>query len=298
MILSRSGLVIGGAVLLAFVLSPIGCSSADGFVDDAPDAARPAQAKEGGPGPAAEDTCPYSGEPVDVSPFAKCKDGGRCIPTGAIPEKERSRLSPCPSGFCVPEKIIVAGGVYLPTACHGLAGGEGRCISTVFPDVEQEKDSLPRDVCDANERCSPCYNPVDGTDTGACRSVPCDRPKEARTVFGGCCKSNGVDRGRCIPESAMPPDGKKGLEKKECESGALCVPNELVTNAPTSPCEAKPLTGVITGKYTGVCLSDCIPRDFLGQIGTAQGNCASGFFCAPCKDPLTAKATGAPGCPP
>src|SRR5687767_2588941 len=48
-------------------------------------------AGEGGGG----DTCPYTGTPIDVSPFAKCRDTGRCIPEALIPADQKGRLAGC-----------------------------------------------------------------------------------------------------------------------------------------------------------------------------------------------------------
>jgi hypothetical protein len=92
----------------------------------------------------------------------------------------------------------------------------------------------------------------------------------------------------------IPADEQKNLSVDSCEKGkAFCVPSEqLAQNYVPPKCQASS----ITGQYDGVCISECIPRDFLGQIGTAKGNCADGYFCAPCKKPFTGEPTGAPGC--
>jgi hypothetical protein len=252
----------------------------------------------GSANPPSPDTCPYSGKPIDVSGMKPCMDGGRCVPGAAIPVNERGRLAECPGGYCVAEKIIVNKGNYVPKACKSLVEGEGRCTSLVFPDLAKQKDSLPRDVCDANERCAPCFDPVTGKETGACRSVSCDAPTTTAKVFPSCCSKNGVSRGRCVDKVTMPPEAAKGLAQRECADTAMCVPDEFLANTPAASCRASALTGILFGAYDGVCLSDCIPRDFLGQIGTARGSCQDGFFCAPCKNPLDGKPTGAPGCAP
>jgi hypothetical protein len=252
--------------------------------------------KKDGAGGAEPDKCPYDGPPIDVSPFPTCGDGGRCVPKGTIPEKERSRLAECPSGYCVPEKIIKSKGGAIPTACHGLAGAEGRCYSVVFPDIDKNKDHLPIDVCDKNERCVPCYDPVTGEETPVCHQVACDAPKEKKVVFGDCCGKPGATRGRCVPKSTMSADEASHLAQKECaDKTDVCVPNEQLKDGYVPP---KCTATALIGKYDGVCFSDCIPRDFFASIGTAKGSCGDGFFCAPCKNPLTGKSTGAPGCGP
>ena len=48
------------------------------------------------------------------------------------------------------------------------------------------------------------------------------------------------------------------------------------------------------GGYAGVCLPLClnIPMSFMLD----QADCAESYVCAPCSNPLTGEATGAPGC--
>jgi hypothetical protein len=66
----------------------------------------------------------------------------------------------------------------------------------------------------------------------------------------------------------------------------------IATFKPTT-CTA---TGFLVGAYTGVCLSSCLSFGIQG-IALAQGSCDSVHTCAPCKNPLSGAATGAPGCP-
>lgn len=248
-----------------------------------------AGAKADAAAPGAEDSCPYTGPPVDTSGFPVCLGTGRCIPEGIIPEKERARLARCEDGFCVPEKIIAAQGNYLPKSCKTL-GGEGRCLSRVFPDIEAQKDRLPQDVCEESERCAPCFDPLTGAETGACRTVKCDAPKGVAEPFAKCC----TDRGRCVPKSIMPKEALESLERKQCEEGDLCVPEETMKEPFVPPkCTASSLIG----DYSGVCISDCVKRDFLASLATAKGTCTEGHFCAPCTNPLSGEPTGAPGCP-
>ena len=123
--------------------------------------------------------------------------------------------------------------------------------------------------------------------------MSCDSPKKAKVVFSNCCNENGTSRGRCLPTALVGADAAN-LATKECKQGQeVCVPSEtLAPNYVPPACKA---SGLI-GDYDGVCISDCVPLDFLGDISTDQGNCAKGFFCAPCTNPLTGAPTGAPGC--
>ena len=280
----------------------VACSAPpiDATLDQAPDrdttAAKAPTTPAASGAPQATNKCPYDGPPVDVSGFPACRSRGRCIPEGIIPADQRARLAKCDGGFCVPEKIIAAAGNLLPKSCRSIGDGEGRCVSTVFPDIDAQKESLPKDTCDEDERCAPCFDPTNGKETGACRSVSCDAPKEPAKTFGACCEQNGKPKGRCLPVSLIPDDDEKGLEAKECAKGAeLCVPEEtLAAGWKPAPCSASS----ILGKYDGVCISTCVKRDFLAKIGTAKGTCDDEHLCAPCKNPLDGKPTGAPGCPP
>jgi hypothetical protein len=257
----------------------------------------PAPAKPPTPAPSGP-TCPYTGAPFDVSAFPACLDGGRCIPEKAIPPDQlafTSRLAKCPAGFCVPEKIVATQNNGLPKSCQSLAGIEGRCTSLVFPDLAAQKDQLPQDACDANERCAPCFDFL-GKDTGACRSVSCDAPKTTAKPFPTCCATGGTDLGVCVPKASLPTVAASGLGQKECATATdLCVPQQELDPKFVHPaCKASSLVGT----YDGVCISNCVNKDFLTNLGTARGNCSAETFCAPCKNPLTGASTGAPGCAP
>jgi hypothetical protein len=268
--------------------------------DDAEPKAKPTPAgkKPGAPPAPSAATCPFTGTPFDVSAFPTCLDGGRCIPEKAIPADQiefTSRLAKCPAGFCVPEKIVATQNMGLPKSCRSLAGTEGRCTSLVFPDLAAQKDTLPQDSCDANERCAPCFDFL-GKESGACRSVSCDAPKEPAKVFPTCCGTGGKSLGHCVPKASLPAVAASGLAQKECASATdLCIPDQEMDLAFVHPkCKASTLLGA----YDGVCISNCVNKDFLTELGTARGNCSAESFCAPCKNPLTGAPTGAPDCGP
>jgi hypothetical protein len=146
---------------------------------------------------------------------------------------------------------------------------------------------LPEDTCAASEKCTPCFDPIDGTATGAC-ALSCDPgPTQPAKPFAACCDN----RARCVPTTSIPADEQDQLKDDSCDDGSLCVPDELVDNAPTVACSA---TSFVIGDYTGVCLSTCLDFGFEG-IALAKGDCDSGFKCAPCE--TFGQPTGAPGCP-
>ena len=244
--------------------------------------------------------CPYTGPPLDVSKFPACRDGGRCIPKAMIPPgnlaQAQKELAECAGGFCAPEKSVKTQNLGLPTACKSIAAIEGRCISTVILQIDAQKDNLPQDACDANERCAPCFDPLTNAPTGACTQVSCDSAKTTPKPLAQCCATNGKNLGRCMPTASLPKIAASNLEQKECPSPAdSCIPAEELTAGFVNPkCKATSLLGA----YDGVCISNCVKKDFLTDLGTSRGNCSAESFCAPCKNPLTGGPSGAPNCGP
>jgi hypothetical protein len=99
-----------------------------------------------------------------------------------------------------------------------------------------------------------------------------------------------------LPTTLIPQNEQSNLSAHECQNMQLCVPSEMIptTFHPTA-CTGSTL---LTGDYTGVCLSKCLHFGYIQQLGISQGSCDSIHDCAPCKNPLTGQNTGAPGCPP
>ncbi len=245
--------------------------------------------------------CPYDGPPiVDVKTFPTCSDGTgmRCVPTTLVPADSAKMLDTCPTGLCAPEKSIAAGGNYVPKTCSAVAGAEGRCLNAAIPQIKAQKSQLSQATCDAGELCAPCYNPIDGKETGACKTASCDAPKQPAKTFTACCTSQGTSRAKCVPKTMVPASQAGNLDDDggTCQKDAeLCVPNEMLQpNFKGPACNGSTL---LTGSYSGVCLSDCLHFGFIQSLGISRGSCTNGFKCAPCTNPLTGKATGAPGCP-
>jgi hypothetical protein len=247
----------------------------------------------GSPGSGAGAQCPYTGPPlVDVGKFPSCGDGARCVPADLVPAAQQALLAKCPTGICAPEKAIAAGGNYVPETCTSIAGAEGRCANVVIPQVDAQKAMLPQATCDANERCAPCFSPLDGKETGACRTASCDAPKQPAIQLEGCCEQNGTLRGKCVPQSLVPASAQGKLRIDVCQAATeVCAPTALLD--PT----VKPVTcngvGPI-GPYTGVCVSTCVDFGAQGAL-MPQGSCAADHKCAPCA--VLGQPTGAPGCP-
>lgn len=301
------GPIVGLVAACAAAPSSLSTQEGDDTSGDPTDPAAPATAAKTAPGaapgagapgaPAA--ACPYTGPPLDVSGFPACRDGGRCIPKAMIPPANlaqvQTQLAPCAGGFCAPEKMVKSQNMGLPKACSSLAGIEGRCTSTVILQVDAEKDSIPQDSCDANERCTPCFDPLTNKETGACRQVSCDAPKTMPKPLPTCCATGGKNLGLCMPTASLPAAAASGLEQKECPAANSCIPAEEMAAGFVHP---KCTGSSLLGQYDGVCISNCVKKDFLTNLGTARGSCSAESFCAPCKNPLTGAATGAPNCGP
>lgn len=245
---------------------------------------------------------------IDPSIFPACCDGAHCVPAEQVPEDQRGLLSACDdgAGACVPDLFIQTLGVFTPAGCTSIAGIEGRCVSTCLPDVSAQAAMLPQDTCAASERCVPCCDPFSGEETGAC-SQSCDTgPAEAcgEPAFETCCDD---DSGHCIPTEMLPEGAQEGLEPCGGAQGgggdewggaggggqaeSYCVPD--VMQDPAYAGAACTGSGLL-GSYAGVCLPTClnIPMSFMLD----HADCAEGTICAPCSNPLTGEATGAPGC--
>jgi hypothetical protein len=234
---------------------------------------------------------------IDPTTLTACGADAHCVDRATVEAADPSvvdRLAACedPAQLCVPDVFIATGGKFTPATCTSVNGAEGRCLSLVLPEVAGQADLLPQATCAASERCTPCYNPVDSTSTGAC-GLSCDvGPTQPAMPFAGCCD----DRARCVPQELVPPDQTDQLDEQECEDLAegayYCVPTEIILDGPFPTCEA---SSFLLGDYTGVCLSDCLDFGLQG-LALARGTCDSDYKCAPCEQ--GGEPTGAPGCPP
>jgi hypothetical protein len=251
------------------------------------------------PGTPAAPMCPYVGPPLlDPATLPACSVGGaHCVQNSLVPPKMAAQLAACPQAgsSCVPDEFITTAGNFIPPTCASLDGAEGRCLHVAIPQVDAQKGFLPQSTCKVYERCVPCYNPIDGIDTGSCKQSCDPGPTKPKTVFSDCCVDNNVAVGKCVPKEAISATLQKNLDNDTCdENKYLCVPKEhLDSKYVPKACSA---SGFLIGQYTGVCLSDCLKFGIQGIV-LAKGNCADDYKCAPCKNPLTGAATGAPGCP-
>lgn len=239
-------------------------------------------------------TCNYEAScppVIDPSTLTSCGADAHCVDPALVTDPaQKQRLGTCTDGtqLCVPDSFIATGGKFTAPTCTSLGGAEGRCLSRVLPDVQAQDALLPQDACAATEKCVPCYDPLTGMETGACR-LSCDAgPTKPAVTFAQCCGA----RAHCVPESAIPDDQEDNLDDDSCNDGSLCVPDQILLNQPIATCTASSL---ILGNYTGVCLSSCFDFGIQG-LALSRGSCPSDFKCAPCTQ--NGQPTGAPGCPP
>jgi hypothetical protein len=226
-------------------------------------------------------------EPVDP-PFTFercCTDRGSCVPAALVPPEQQGQLGPdtCAEGglLCAPDAFVEP--TYIPPSCSSIAGAEGRCLPDCLPDIAAQADRLPQDLCDPGNLCAPCYDPLTGSETGAC-SINGDEPSEPPIIFDRCCN----DRGACVPDYLVPPDQQGQLGSDTCSgSGDLCAPDNLADSTYTPPFCAS------VGGGEGRCLPDCLP-DIQAQADMLeQSTCAAGELCAPCYNPIDGEDTGA-----
>jgi hypothetical protein len=223
--------------------------------------------------------------------------GGHCIPKSVVPPEQHENLAECNAdAFCVPDAIIKSGGDFIPDTCSSLFGGEGRCLSVCLPEIGAQAAALPQDNCPADHVCAPCFDPLNGTPTGAC-SLSCDPGPTTQPVeLPSCCS----DIGKCIPTNAIPPEQSAQLGADTCDQSSQpmsCVP-DVFLQMPYKPtgCETSLLSALLGDAFKpGACIPDCVPavQGTINNIALSQDNCPTHFKCAPCLDPLSGDPSGA-----
>lgn len=244
--------------------------------------------------PGSAEACPDA-EFVDPSmlglPECTLCANAKCVPTTLVassnPESV-TQLATCGEGDnrCLPNAYVMARGKVKLKSCTSLLGGEGRCMSTCIPLVASQGDRLPRDTCDEDERCAPCFDPFTGEPTAAC-SVGCTAPPTAQPVtFPKCCS----DTGACVtPELAG--DRADQLNADTCsqaEGPMLCAPNDIRSEKPVS-CRS-------VNDSEGRCLSRCLNSVKPQEATLPQSTCPETHRCVPCYDPRASTPTPTGAC--
>ena len=80
-------------------------------------------------------TCPAV---IDPTALTACGADAHCIDAGLIPANQAAQLGKCTDNvsLCVPDVFIKTGGKFTPASCTSINSAEGRCLSTVLPDVK------------------------------------------------------------------------------------------------------------------------------------------------------------------
>jgi hypothetical protein len=218
---------------------------------------------------------------------------------------------------CVPTDDALAdaatAGVF--TVCQAKLGTtltlEGRCLPKCFilgnPQAAQlsSEGCLGADAGAGEQVCAPCYNPIDGSPTGACTQKAGDAPTEpAPTPFQPCGADDagGPAGGLCVPTdlaTASNNPAAANLPQLECATGEVCAPTVKVRDlsACFEPCESA--VSSLGAQYAaGACVPYYVvasnPDLSVGLSVLTQGSCATGELCAPCLNPLGGDApTGA-----
>jgi hypothetical protein len=287
-----------GRDLLPFLVSPIlglaGCQVGDLGANNGDDLAEPLC--EGPLGP-----------PRDPASLpACCPDygGAHCLGGDVVPAELHDFLGPCDGGgYCVPDPFIETGGVFEPQRCASLEDAEGVCLSGCIPQVDEYFGILPQDVCGDSERCVPCINPFDGTETGACDiAYSCeggqgggdDPPAEAQCPHEGPPLIDPATLPACAPGAHCLASGLVPTEMADrladCPDGqSKCVPDEFIETAGNY---VPPTCDSVAGAE-GRCLSTALPEVAEQAELLPQSTCEANHLCVPCFSPLDSTETGA-----
>jgi hypothetical protein len=213
-----------------------------------------------------------------------------CVPDALVPDAQESMLNAggcSTNNLCVPKPLAADPAGWVPDRCASWGNGEGRCLPACLPDVAARAGQLNQGACatpgcdceDDGYLCVPCYDPVTGADTGACRVSEVDAPINPPYTFPRCCSQSGNYRGTCVPsvlagdQAADLPDDGCGAQGPPAEA-FICAPTERAIN----PNYAFPTCTYLL--FSGVCLADCFSPKSPGSL---QGNCSNSLNeCLPC----------------
>ncbi len=232
---------------------------------------------------------------IDPTIFPPCAADAHCIKkelVDAVNSRARDFLGNCPTNiddYCVPDAFVLGGSTYIPDACDSVVGVEGRCISRVVPKVAELGEFLPQSSCAPTERCAPCFDPRDESNTGACNATECDNPVAAPLILEDC----GDGLGSCVPVELLPdPETQLSfVNQLDClNNEEVCVPKRVLQEGPYTACN----NTLFLVPFAGSCLNAGL-LTLPNETFLSQGNCPSELdVCTPCV--LFGSPTGAPGC--
>lgn len=214
-----------------------------------------------------------------------CTGLGTCVSAAALDRRQRvsfgfDACAPNAGLLCAPNADYTADGGRVadagppPATCRSVLNVEGRCIRRCFTLGNATAGSLQQKTCADGEVCGPCYDPVDGSDSGYCWS-PGDAPTEPPTKAVSC--ANG--QGRCFLATDIPPDFPSLLQVDCPTADLVCVP--LVRAADANYCFPHCTTGDPLPALAGACVPDWIVTPAQASL-IQQMSCDAGFLCAPC----------------
>ena len=150
-------------------------------------------------------------------------------------------------------------------------------MSTCLPDVAGLIGRLQQRSCGSSELCVPCFDPVSGRATDACR-VGTDEPREPPRIFERCCGSGEDAGGVCVSTDWLSAEQAAALQADTCSDGtSLCVPIPLLAADGLFPsCMAN-----ATDTAARACVRDCFLGPRLGGF-VPRGSCDENARCAPC----------------
>lgn len=226
---------------------------------------------------------PYDPPQQDTTPPSSCCGGaGTCIPSGFIPQGLEARFD---SEECGSEALVCAPNSVLfepdptPVSCRAPGDLEGRCLSTCLPSVAAQAEQLDQRGCDRDERCVPCFDPLTGADTDACR-VEGDAPSEKIRTYQRCCGAPGEELGTCVPLELLSSAQIDALPVDSCrQPGTRCVPSALLDGSRgPAGCDARSLLGESSH---GACMAECFLPLTVRLLGS-QASCEGGERCLAC----------------
>jgi hypothetical protein len=241
-------------------------------------------------------TCSSPDVKPDLSKLKACGEGkgkGHCYDASKLEVFPKEELTPCEGDeHCVPDKILLAGGKKVKSCTFRMPGDDtdpgkpGACHSVLVKQIGQNKDLLKPDVCDPDERCTPCIHPLQKVDTHVCDEMgvhesACVDGKADGGLAEECCWGAGV----CSFKDGLPADSRDFLAPQGCPSGKVCAPAALVEGTP------RKCSGILG--VSGVCVPICFVTQLSTTTEVTQGDCQALEICLPC---VIGKSQGMPGC--
>ena len=237
-------------------------------------------------------TCSSPYVAPDLSTLTACDSGrGHCYDGKKLPLIGTMDKCPGSTDVCVPDPILTAAGTTNLKTCNSVIGKPGACVSTDIAEIKAKDTQLTQDVCDANERCIPCINPLTNQPTPFCGDIGVHQDEctagasQAVAAPQECCPTVGAaPQGLCLQGDNIPASQRGKVEQNVCPPDYSCVPSSFVNNDPVA-CSST--------FGSGFCVDSCFTGT-LGERALLQGDCPNPRDkCVPCS---VGASEGLPGC--